>query len=53
MTTKTKHRTSAEIIENSLRPHCEWEMTRYLQAVALDAARAKAVAEVEAQFATA
>jgi hypothetical protein len=35
---KTKLRTAAEIIQNSLRPHCPWETNRYLQAVALDAA---------------
>jgi hypothetical protein len=35
---KTKLRSSAAIIEDSLRPHCPWEMNRYLQAVALDAA---------------
>jgi hypothetical protein len=38
MSTKTKLRSSAAIIEDSLRPHFLWEMNRYLQDVALDAA---------------
>jgi len=38
MPTKTKLRSSAEIISDSLRPHCPWEMNRHRQSAALDAA---------------
>jgi hypothetical protein len=38
MPTKTKLRSSTEIIDHSLRPFCEWSMSRYQQFLALDAA---------------
>jgi hypothetical protein len=38
MPIKTKLRSSAEIISDSLRPHCTWEMNRHRQSAALDAA---------------
>ena len=38
MSTKTKLRSSNEIIDHSLRSHCQWQMSRYLQFIALDAA---------------
>jgi hypothetical protein len=38
MSTKPKLRTAAEIISESLRPFCEWSMTRYRQFIDLDAA---------------
>ena len=41
MSSKTKLRTVAEIAE-ILRPHCVWEMSRYLQSVAIDQAIAEA-----------
>lgn len=47
MSTKTKHRTSAEIEDLLLRPHCTWEMTRHRQAVALEIAIADARKELD------
>jgi len=47
---KAKIRSSAEIIEDSLRPHCTWEMSRYLQSVALDDAVKQARLQLDASL---
>lgn len=46
MSTKIK-RVAAEIISHSLRPHCEWEMSRHRQAAALEIAIADARKELD------